>query len=131
MTARGTYVRMVATPSDRVQSPREPACDYGRRTGAEPSVERDEVRFTVHEDGEGVSGRAAALGRAPRVHEPDAPVPSDLGQVRVAVGDDVAAREPLDQPVVAPLRGAGIVDEPDPQALRLHDRTLGQRRLEL
>ena len=76
-------------------------------------------------------GRPSAFGRASRVHDPDVAVPSDLRKVRVAVSDDVAAGEPCDEPVVATLRGAWIVDQPDPQALRLDDRALGQRRLEV
>jgi hypothetical protein len=45
----------------------------------------------------------------------------------VAVGDQVAAREPAEQAFVAGFPRAGVVDEPEAQALCLDREALGQK----
>src|SRR5215211_8574089 len=65
--------------------------------GAE-ALDDDELRNAVPDHDHRVRGRAATFGRASGVHDPRLAGADDLGEVRVAVRDHFAAREPADEP---------------------------------
>ena len=75
--------------------------------------------------------RPASLGGAAGVHDPAACRVIHLRVVRVAVGHQIATRKPRPESLVTPGGGTGVMREPDPQALRLNDEPLGQRRAKL
>lgn len=68
--------------------------------------------------------RAPALGRAPRVEDLKAAIALVERQVRVPEEDRVGAGKPPPQAGEAPASRPGVVDQRDPDALRL-DRPLG------
>ena len=74
--------------------------------------------------------RTPALGRAPGVDDPDLPVPLELRQVRVAVDDRVAAREPGDEPFLPSGARTRDVHEPDPYTFHVDDPPFGKARLQ-
>src|SRR4051794_4313598 len=119
-----------------------------RAVGTEPAVpakkiERSVTRRTLEErherEGDGAAGRrgrahgvvglAAAVGRAPRVEDLKAVRGVPLVQRDVGVAEDHggAVGEAPAQPVQAPLRRAGVVDEGDAGAAGLHGQGPGQR----
>ena len=87
-----------------------------------PAVHLEERHRTV--------GRTPALGRAPGVDDPDLPVPLELRQVRVAVDDRVAAREPGDEPFLPSGARTRDVHEPDPYTFNVDDPPFGKGRLQ-
>lgn len=89
--------------------------------------ERDEAGLAALEDDHRVLRRPASLRGAPGVEDPRLPHARQLGNVRMSVGDRVAVGKGFDETRVPPGGTAGVVQEPDPQALGFDHEPSGQR----
>jgi hypothetical protein len=89
-------------------------------------IQPEELRLTRFDHDHRVPGRTATFGWTPRVHDPRTIRARELGQMGMAVRDQVAGRERFQQTRVSPLRGSCIVDEADAQAFGLRHESRGQ-----